>query len=154
MAAVIADPEAEDGELVLTLVGGNVGLAATALIAPGLNLSRGRARLISITGVAGVLTGTGVLLITQPDDADEDMVAGTLIAASAIGLALGTYWTRNYDERQQRPAGPGGDALLDIRNGRWGFNLPDPGLRMLETRVGNRPVYRPAVAVPLLRATF
>jgi hypothetical protein len=152
--AELADLDGDDNFLTAALVGGNAGLVGTALLAPRWNLSRGRARLISITGLAGLLAGAGGLLIAQPDSEDDDVIIGTLLATSGAGLALGTYWTRNYDERAQPAGDPGAEALLDLRAGTWSINMPEPGLRMIETRVGGRPAYRPGLAVPLLRAVF
>ncbi|MGH8437178.1 MAG: hypothetical protein ACRERX_22575 [Pseudomonas sp.] len=151
--ALLADLDGDDEWLTATLVGGNLGIVTAALMAPSWNLSRGRARLISIAGVAGLLAGGGVLLIAQPDD--EKVAIAVPTATSLLGLALGVHWTRNYDVRNgSRAPGPGGDALLDLRGGQWSLNMPEPGLRMIETRAHNRPVYRPGVAVPLLKAAF
>src|SRR5690606_34554252 len=59
----------EDGGLfAATLIAGNAGLVGTALAGPGWDLSRNRARLISIAGVVGGLAGLGVVLVVQPDD--------------------------------------------------------------------------------------
>ncbi len=150
---VLTEMNDGDDAMMTTLIGGNIGLVSTALLAPSWNLSRGRARLISISGLAGLLAGFGALLIIQPDDFDKAI--GVPMATSAIGLGLGVRWTRNYDERgSTRQPSPGGEALLDLRDGRWSLNLPEPNLRMLETRAGNRPVYRPGLALPLLKAAF
>jgi hypothetical protein len=142
-----------DTPMSATLLAGNAGILATALAAPSWNLSRGRARLISISGVAGLLAGTGVLLLVQPEDS-EIAVELTLLSSATIGLGLGAYWTRNYDERETRSSGPGGDALLDLRQGRWSINMPAPTPRLLETRTNGRPDRELGVAIPILKATF
>lgn len=131
----------DDDYLGAALIGGNVGIVATALAAPGWNLSRGRARLISISGVAGLLTGFGMLLIGQPDDASLVVPMVT----SAVGLGLGAHWTRNMDDASGSGAGgSGGSAFLDaprihprivekVRNGRL-ERVPAIGITLIEAR--------------------
>ncbi len=53
----------EDGVLLTSLVGGNLGLAGAVMGAPRLQWSRNRYRLVSIAGVMGGLGGVGVYLI-------------------------------------------------------------------------------------------
>jgi hypothetical protein len=56
--SLIADQdEHEDAVLLWSLVGGNVGLLTTALIAPGYEVSRARARIINVAGLVGLLGG-------------------------------------------------------------------------------------------------
>jgi hypothetical protein len=147
---VLVDDSGDNG-LEYALVGGDIGLVVTALLAPRWQLSRSRARLISIAGVAGGLAGAGLLLITQPDG-DSDNLIAVPMATSALGLALGAVWTKNYDERNApRPREPEPDALLQWNRG-LSFGMPEPALRMLPTdRRGNR---APAIAIPLLKARF
>jgi hypothetical protein len=93
-AAILADASGDDGTLAATLIGGNLGIVAAALGAPKWQLSRQRARLISISGVGGLLAGLGILLIAQPDG---DQAIAVPMATSAAGLALGAHWTRHMD---------------------------------------------------------
>ena len=146
-----------------TLVGGNVGLVATALIGPDWALSRNRARLISIAGVAGGLGGAGIDLILQPDD-DKVLVAIPL-AGSLIGLAVGAATTQDYDrrtalaahagaERKPRPeavASPG--AMVRLDEGRWAVGAPLPIPSLVPDLRGSGGL-RPAVAITLLDARF
>jgi hypothetical protein len=147
---VLVDDPDENG-LEYALVGGDIGLVVTALLAPRWQLSRSRARLISIAGVAGGLAGVGLLLITQPDGDGDNLIAVPM-ATSALGLALGAVWTRNYDERSApRSREPEPDALLHWNRG-LSLGMPEPALRMLPTdRRGNS---APAIAIPLLKARF
>jgi hypothetical protein len=92
-AAALADASG-DNTLTAALIGGNLGIIAAALNAPKWQLSRQRSRLVSISGVAGLLAGFGVLLIAQPDGNEAVAVP---MATSALGLALGARWTRNMD---------------------------------------------------------
>jgi hypothetical protein len=92
-AAVLADASS-DNTLAATLIAGNLGIVAAALNAPKWQLSRQRARLISISGVAGLLAGMGILLIAQPDG---DGSIAVPMATSAAGLALGAHWTRSME---------------------------------------------------------
>ncbi|MBI4543766.1 MAG: hypothetical protein HY703_01050 [Gemmatimonadetes bacterium] len=84
--------DGDDRLLAWTLAGGNLGLLATALLAPRWQLSRGRARLISIAGVAGLVAGFGLdLLLTVDDETAAFLIP---MATSAAGLAAGASWTR------------------------------------------------------------
>jgi hypothetical protein len=146
---VLIDDSGDNG-LEYALVGGDVGLLVTALLAPGWQLSRGRARLISIAGVAGGLAGAGILLITQPDGDGDNLIAVPM-ATSALGLALGAVWTRNYDERSAPGRDQEPEALLQWNRG-LSLGMPEPTVRMLPTdRRGNG---APAIAIPLLKARF
>jgi hypothetical protein len=91
---VLADLENDD-LLMATLIGGDLTLVATALAAPGWNMTRPRARIISISGVLGALGGLGVALLASVDD--ENTAIGLPLAGSIAGLALGASLTRNGD---------------------------------------------------------
>ncbi|MEX2282128.1 MAG: hypothetical protein WEE89_06570 [Gemmatimonadota bacterium] len=149
---ILADQE-DDGERLMTiaLIGGDVGLVTTALMAPKWNLSRNRARLISISGVAGLLAGAGALLILQADGNEQIIIP---MVTSAVGLGLGVGWTRNYDERSGSREQPPGEALLDRSGGSWRLGMPELSIRALDVREGGRRRYEPGIHVPLLRARF
>ena len=151
---VIMDLE-DDNLLAATLLGGNAGLAATAMLAPDWNFSRSRARLISIAGVIGGLGGAGVDLLVQPDG--EKTAIAIPLAMSVIGLGVGVHMTRDYDAERR---GPGGDiapldgALINVRDGRWGVGMPLPYPVMLERRGLQGWVPAPGLGVTLFSASF
>lgn len=91
-AGVLMDRE-DDDLLAATLIGGDVGLLATGLLAPAWDLTRERARLISIAGVLGGLAGAGIDLLVQPDD--EKVAIAIPLVGSIAGLALGASTTRD-----------------------------------------------------------
>lgn len=149
----LADLE-DDALLASTLLGGDAGLLVTALGAPRWNPSRSRARLVSIYGVIGALSGLGLDLLTQPDD--EKVAVGIPLAGSILGLALGVGATRDYDARLEGgpQAPPGSGALLSLRDGSWSVHAPLPHPVMVE-RPGPRGVERSAaIGVRLLSARF
>lgn len=151
---VLADLEGDD-LLAATLVGSNVGLVTTAALAPGWNVSRSRARLVSIAGVLGGLAGVGIDLLAQPES--EKVAIAIPLVGSVAGLAIGIATTGDDAPSTARQDDPGEGAalpgpLLDLRDGRLslGAPLPTPGLvPALEGR-GWQPVLR----VGLFRATF
>ena len=142
----------EDNGLAMTLMGGNVGLAAMAVMAPKWQMSRGRARLISISGVAGLLGGLGILMITGADGQGSILVP---LAGSTLGLAMGVGWTRNYEERMRTRGGDSeASSALHWQNGKLQLALPELTLQSLETRRAGKPAYQPAVRIPLFSAKF
>jgi hypothetical protein len=143
--AYIAGVDGVDENLTSALLGGDAGLITAGIMAPKWQLTRSRARLISIAGVIGGLTGGGVALIVQPES-DRTAVTFPLVG-SALGLVLGAVWTRNLDARAEDSHGA---ALLNRAHGRWALNLPEPTLRL--QRGGRAP--RTGVYVPLLQGRF
>jgi hypothetical protein len=134
------------------LVGGDLGLILSALLAPRWELSRSRARLISVAGVAGGVAGLGLDLLIQPG---SNTVAVLIpMVASAAGLAAGAAWTRGHDGQGQGVGDRGeSGALLRLGAGgaELGLSLPDPVLVPAD-RTGARQVL--GARLTLLRATF
>jgi hypothetical protein len=140
-----------DDLLAATLVGGNAALLASALLAPSWNVSRSRARLVSIAGVLGGLGGLGVDLLVQP--ADEKVQLGIPLAGSILGLGIGIAATRTSASREALGAGPEG-ALLGLRGGRLAFGTPVPSLTVLPPVAGRRSSTRPGFGIEVFRAQF
>jgi hypothetical protein len=136
--------------LTTTLLAGNAALLAAGMVAPGLELTESRVRLVSVGGLIGGLVGAGLILIIQPDD--DAVIVGIPMVTSAIGLAAGVHFTRDHDRPAGLPGGGGGesDALLRRDGGAWSVRLPEPQVRLQRTTDG----LRPAAYVPLLRARF
>ena len=148
----LADME-DDALLAATLVGGNAGLVGTALKARDWNPSRSRARIVSIYGVIGGLSGLGLDLLAQPDD--EKVAMAIPLAGSIAGLALGVMNTRSYDTVEPAAAGaPPGGALLNLSEGNWSLGAPMPQPRMLELDGPHGLVRKPALGLTLLNARF
>jgi hypothetical protein len=149
-----------DPLLTSTLVGGNVGLLATAKLAPGWGVSRNRARLVSIAGVIGGLAGAGVDLLVQPDD--EKVAMGIPLAGSIVGLAVGSGLTSGMDDRGgSASAGlgnssefPGSASFLRIRDGRLSVGFPSPFPTMVEVENARGFSFRPALGVTLFEGRF
>lgn len=135
----------EDELLVGTLLAGNAALLGTALAAPRWQLTESRARLISLGGLIGGLTGVGLLLIAQPDD--ERTAMAVPLVGSAIGLTVGALTTR---DRGADGESGGGGALINREGDRWALDVPGASLGLQRTRSG----VQPALHVPLLHARF
>jgi len=152
---VLLDLE-DDDLLAATLVGGNTGLLATALLAPGWNVSRSRARLVSIAGVLGGLGGAGIDLLAQPDG--DKAIIGIPLAGSVLGLALGAIATRSRDDTAEGPPGPADGALLRLDRGRLALRMPVPAPVLVPSPVADprrgRTAHRPALAFELFHASF
>jgi len=149
-----------DPLLASTLVGGNAGLLATAMMAPGWGVSRNRARLVSIAGVIGGLAGAGVDLLVQPDD--EKVAIGIPLAGSIVGLAVGSGLTSGMDDRGGSPtaglgnsnAFPGSASLLKVQDGRFSLGFPAPFPTMVEVENARGFSFRPALGVTLFEGRF
>jgi hypothetical protein len=156
---VIAGLE-NDPLLASTLIGGNVGLLATAKLAPGWGVSRNRARLVSIAGVIGGLAGAGVDLLVQPDD--EKVAIGIPLAGSIVGLAVGSGLTSGMDAGGG--GGPGGSggagpssamaSLVSVQDGQLSLGFPTPFPTMVEVENARGFSFRPALGMTLFRAGF
>lgn len=124
VAQVLADPRDDDVRLAVTLIGGNVGLIATALTAKSARLSSGRVWLISAAGLAGGFAGLGLTLVAGVDDSQT----GILITAlgSTAGLIAGALTTKSA--RYNIGAGQLGanSALFNHQNNEWSLGLPLP----------------------------
>ncbi|MFW6078530.1 MAG: tetratricopeptide repeat protein [Gemmatimonadota bacterium] len=126
--SVIADVEDGDETLTWALLAGDAGLLATALAAPGWRLTRGRARMINIAGIAGLVGGLGLDLLIQPGDADVAVAIPML--SSIAGLAIGVASTSAGAEEVRPADGPSSGAsgaLLEWRRGAGlGLGVPVP----------------------------
>jgi len=135
-AGVFLDVE-DDPLLATALIGGNAGLLGGALLGRARPMSRGRARLINIAGVVGLLAGVGIDLLLLNESDNEKLLVAVPTATSVLGLLYGAHWTRDYDRNQRRRfEGPGGGALLELHDGRLAFDVPTPVPALLQKRSG------------------
>jgi hypothetical protein len=143
----------DDGLLAATLVGGNVALVSAALLAPRWNVSRGRARLVSIAGVLGGLAGAGVDLLAKPDG--DHALIGIPLAGSILGLGIGIAATRGRDggTAQRLEAGRDG-ALFQYHRGTLSLGAPTPLPTLVPAGGQTRNAWRPALRFELFRADF
>jgi hypothetical protein len=142
----------DDALLTATLVGGDAGLAAAAVGAARWHPSRSRARLVSIYGVIGGLSGLGIDLLLQPDD--DKVAVGIPLAGSILGLAIGSGVTRSYDTGGGGAGGGNRGALLGYADGAWSMDPPVPYPVMLERDGPQGPVRAPGLGVTWLSARF
>jgi hypothetical protein len=152
-----------DGDPLLTstLIGGNAGLLATATMASTWDLSRNRARLISIAGVIGGLVGAGLDLMIQPDD--QKVAFGIPLAGSIVGLASGAALTAGMDRRGGAGAGVGrpeggspgaSPSLVRFRAGELSLGFPSPFPTLVPVETSRGFSYRPALGLTLLESRF
>ena len=143
----------DDDLLAATLVGGNVGLVSAALLAPRWNVSRGRARLVSIAGVLGGLAGAGVDLLAKPDG--EKTLIGIPLAGSILGLGIGIATTRGGDGSTARGLDAGRDgALFEYRDGGLSLGAPTPVPTLVPVSGPRGGAWRLALRWELFRADF
>jgi hypothetical protein len=141
----------DDDLLAAALVGGNVGLVASALLAPGWNVSRSRARLVSIAGVLGGTAGLGVDLLVQPDN--PKVALGIPLAGSILGLGVGIVATRADTVNEALGDAPDA-ALVRLRAGRLAFGAPGVVPALVPRAAGARVSWHPALRMELFRAVF
>jgi hypothetical protein len=121
------------------------------VLAPGWNVTRGRARLVSIAGVLGGLGGAGLDLLIQPDS--EKVAIAIPLVASIAGLALGIVSTRDSDPPAPLEAAADG-SLLWLRDGRLSLGLPTPVPTLVPVDDRRGPSWRPALGLQLFSARF
>ena len=149
-----------DKLLTSTLIGGNGGLLTAAMLAPGWDISRNRARLVSIAGVIGGLAGAGLDLMIQPDD--EKVVLGIPLAGSIVGLATGVALTSGIDRRGAVGRGAAeemgilgtGGALLHYGDGRLKLRFPTPFPTVVAADRDTGFSFEPALGLTLLQSRF
>ena len=162
--SVLADLEG-DSFLATTLLGGNAGLVAAALLDPGWNLSRDRARLISIAGVIGGLAGGGLDLLIQPDN--EKVAIGIPLATSIAGLAAGAVMTRDdraaagspvagryAATRRGAASSPPEGTFLHYTDGRLELGIPAPFPTLVPVDGPRGSGWKPGLGMTLFRAAF
>lgn len=142
----------DDALIATTLLAGNAALVGTALGQRSWDLSRSRARLISVAGLAGVLAGGGIDLLLQPES--EKTAVFIPVVTGTAGLIFGIMRTAHMDPDQSsdRPDDDGDlGALIQMRNGRLGLGTPRlrPHIAM---RAGNSSVS--GVYVPVFSTRF
>ena len=135
MAARNRDNDNSDFILGSAMMGGNVGLSTMAAWSTKLNMSRARARLINIGGIVGTLygLGTNILFEIEPEDRTFWSLMGL---GSAVGLAAGSYFTRNYDA-QTGYFTEGGVSLLNLEPAEKRWNLSFPTTAIVPVSNGN-----------------
>jgi hypothetical protein len=147
--------------LTTTLLAGDAGLVAGTIWARGRNVSRNRARLISIAGVIGGLAGAGLDLLVQPDD--EKVAIALPLAGSITGLAVGARLTTEADPRGGSATGgqagdggsvEAGSSLLRFREGRFSFGVPTPFPTMMPVEGPRGFTFKPALGLTLLDSRF
>jgi hypothetical protein len=114
--AMLADMEDSNDVLTSSMIGGDVGLFALAVLSSKMEMSRTRARLINLSGVIGTLYGLGTSVLFEIDSKRDFW--SVLGISGILGLAAGTYFTRNYDGEEGYFAGePAGDAVFGSSRG-------------------------------------
>ena len=145
-----------DDALAGALIGGDAGLLSMALLAPGWDLTRNRARLVSIAGVIGGLGGLGIDLLIQPDG--EKTLVAIPLATSIVGLMIGARMTRDSNPGLARAGdspSPLSGALVKLDQGRFGlgFPIPTPTFIRVDAPSGQT-VLKPAASFTLFAARF
>lgn len=111
----------EDVWVPIILVGGDAGVATTALLTDRLDMSAGRVGLINLGGILGMLLGGGILVLAEPDD--YRAAVGIELGFSIAGLVGAWLLTRGYDE----PGSPAtGLAALELTPEGWSLGAPIP----------------------------
>ena len=114
LCAGIAGGLEGDARLRASLIGSDALVLGTAIAARNVRMSKNRARLITLAGIAGTAFGFGVVLLGEVDD--DQAIFAIAGAGSAAGLALGAKTTRGYDrDRAFSSVEPAGDD--------WGIEL-------------------------------
>lgn len=111
MGLLIADIDEFSTEAFFTtlVLGTDIGIAAGALAASQVDLSRARVNLVDLGGTLGALVVGGVLLSTEAES--PQAVGASLSAGALAGGALTLYLTRNMDRRSDQSAARPIDGL-------------------------------------------
>lgn len=136
--------EADDNAILQSsLTGGNLGLAAMAMLTPRIELSREQARLINLGGVAGTFMATGIVGLIALGGSFETATVpmGIMTAGGIAGL-----WSGYAIRRHELPSGAfsPGSAQWSAERG-WPAPAPGASVPAASRRsIGERPQHRPA----------
>lgn len=159
--AMVADVQDGDNILASAIIGGDMGLLATAAWVPKLNMSRSRARLINAGGIIGTLYGLGTDILFEIDSG-EPAFWGIMGLGGILGLAAGAYLTRKHDgdagyfaESQLSRGGIEIQRnLLNIEYGEQKWALPLPTLTFSRPNSGPGQIPNLKLQVPLIHIKF
>ena len=116
---MLTEPSTTAGQVV-ALVTTDAGLLAMALLAPHLEVSRGRSLLIDAGGVVGVLAGLTIPALAGSRSGKAYAVAG--LAGMGAGLGLTAWLSRDWDVEER--GGPAlTPAVLPLQGERLAFGL-------------------------------
>ncbi len=123
---IVANADEDDATLTWALVGGNVGLVASALATRTWKMGAGRTRIISAAGLAGGVVGLGLDLVMDVDDEETAVLIPAI--TSVLGLVAGGFMTQGFDSGTPSPdersiIGPG---LINVHSGNWHLGFPAP----------------------------
>ena len=152
--AMLADLEDSDGVLTSAMIGGDVGLFTMAALSPKIGMSRARARLINISGVVGALYGLGTNVLFEIDSKRDFW--SVLGIGSILGLAAGTYFTRDYDAEDGYFARAAASNAIFGRS-RRSIETGVPGVSSMASSYGTGRKRRASginIRIPLFTITF
>ena len=92
-AGTVAGLPDGDELLAWTLIGGNIGLAAMALLSPRIDITLARANWINLGGVIGTIVASGIVVMSS--DISEEAGLTLLMVGGIAGLITGTHTTRH-----------------------------------------------------------
>lgn len=151
-AGVLADAEG-DALLTWELMGGNVGLIASAFATRAWTGNAGRVWVITAAGLAGGLAGVGIDLLGSVEDEKTAILIPAL--TSAAGLAIGTAITQSHSNGFDEPDLEATGALVNLNAGDWSLRLPLPLPTLLSHRTRDgRMRAALGVQIPLLAGRF
>ncbi|MBM3242654.1 hypothetical protein FJZ31_40860 [Candidatus Poribacteria bacterium] len=156
--AMVADVEEGDNILASAMIGGDTGLLTMAALSPKLNMSRARARLINIAGIVGTLYGIGTNVLFEIDS--KRNFWGVMGIGSALGLAAGVYFTRNYDSEKgyfamyESSIHAPTVGLLNIESGERRWDLPVPTVAISNLNKGRVKIPELKLQMPLVNIKF
>ena len=146
--SVMAEAD-DDGVLKSSLTGGNLGLAAMAMLVPRIELNREQARLINLGGLAGTFVASGIVgLLTLDGSFDSATVPMGIVMAGGIAGLWSGFATRERDALSGTSARSGAHAAVE-----WGGPVPAPGVSV-PAAAGRLTGVRPSHPSPSVRAVL
>ena len=94
-AGQVVGIEDGDGLLAWTLIGGNIGATAMAVLSSKIDITPARAHWINLGGVIGTIAASGIVMIIAESDISPESAFATLMVGGIAGLIAGTHTTRH-----------------------------------------------------------
>ena len=114
----------------ILLAGLYTGILSSAILTKWIEVSITRMIVIDLCGLLGILLGASLglpIVLDGGDESDIRIYTAIILASTALGIGLGTYFTKNWDKEKEiveEIAGNNSIFNIDLRKKRFNIGFP------------------------------